>query len=239
MKRLKLIDVMPSSIKNDKKVQALCEVLDPYLDVMWDEIDKISIYKNIDTLDDEFLDHLAYQFHVDYYNTNFPIEKKRTAIKNSIAWHRHKGTPWAVEDLLSKMFSETWLSEWFEYGGEPYYFRIYTKDNIMQPGLFEDFMQALWEIKNTRSWLEAIVFIRPLDVNVALYPQFIWNKTLLPHRGGDIVANQSIYIGMAAPIRQSNLRYYSVVNLFRNGSGELKQFTTAAGNSVKWRRANE
>lgn len=179
MAKFKLIDIMPSSISGDKKVQAICEVLDPYLEVLWEQIDNISIYKNIDKLDGEKLDHLAYQFHVDYYNTDWSAEKKRLAIKNSIAWHRYKGTPWAVEHLLSTLFTHTGVSEWFEYSGDPYYFRIHIQDTTDKLVIDEDFFEALWTIKNTRSWLDKIIVISGIDLVAETqagdytYPQFL------------------------------------------------------------------
>lgn len=207
MAKFKLIDIMPSSISGDKKVQAICEVLDPYLEVLWEQIDNISIYKNIDKLDHEKLDHLAYQFHVDYYNPNLSLEKKRTAIKNSIPWHRHKGTPWAVEDLLSKMFSETWLKEWFEYGGDPYYFRIYTTDSLSSRQQYRDFFKALWAIKNTRSWLDSFILQRYKPVTYGHYAVIDREKTMYQRLQTEFNKENRHYYGMANFLTEKEITY--------------------------------
>ena len=46
---------------------------------------------------------LGWEMHVDVWagwEGDLSIEKKRQLIDESIEWHRHKGTKWAVERML-------------------------------------------------------------------------------------------------------------------------------------------
>lgn len=188
--------MLPSSVSYDETFKAICEVLQPYLDENWALVKRVLVLR-VDELSEELLNHMAYRFHVDFYDDALPIEKKRILVKNSILYHRHKGTPWAVENLLSEMFNETWLKEWYEYGGDPYYFRIYTKDRIKDQATYDQFMSALWSVKNTRSWLDRFVVNR--DVSVTIHTGAVNRElkkvTYYPYVLEDIVSNIGLFTG--------------------------------------------
>lgn len=175
-KQTMLQKMLPSSVKWDKTFEAICETLQPYLDENMDDLVlRLLLYVHIDSLGEDLLNHLAYQFHVDFWDENLTVEQKRSLVKNSIKYHKHKGTPGAVEDLLSTIFHETWIKEWFEYGGNPYFFKVFTKDKITSYKTYEDLIRALNTVKNTRSWLEAIVLVR--EYIVTIYTAAIFQTT--------------------------------------------------------------
>lgn len=151
--------MLPSSLQHDKTLEVICEILQPYLDENWEMALLLLIYKRIDELPETALNHLAYQFHVDFYDINFSLEKKRAVVKQSIAWHKHKGTPWAVENMLTTMFGNAGLTEWYEYDGRPYYFKIHILEGENPIVLDKNFYEALQTIKNTRSWLDDVTII--------------------------------------------------------------------------------
>ena len=114
-------------------------------------MDKSLIYTQIDELDEAVLDILAYDLKVDWYDTEAGIENKRQAIKECILVHKFKGTKYAVETAMRSMYDKVTVSEWFEYGGEPYHFRIaiYASTNIIG---------KLQYAKNLRSVLDEVIF---------------------------------------------------------------------------------
>lgn len=70
------------------------------------------------------LPYLAAEESVDRWSATWPEEVKRAAIVGSWAAHRRKGTPAAMDDAVTGL-GPGWLwSEWFEYGGQPYRFRL-------------------------------------------------------------------------------------------------------------------
>ena len=79
-------------------------------------------------------------------------------IRQTILWHKKKGTPYAVKAALKPFTSKITLEENWQYGGMPYYFRLTVK------GLrdFGDDGGTFWALiddsKNVRSWLESINF---------------------------------------------------------------------------------
>jgi phage tail P2-like protein len=82
------------------------------------------IYARIDELSEEVLDVLSYDLHVDWYDYNYPIDAKRAVIKDSIKVHMRLGTKYAVVTALGNLHPESEVEEWFQYGGNPFYFRI-------------------------------------------------------------------------------------------------------------------
>ena len=132
------------------------------------ELDAASIlvllYPRIDELDSELVDALAIALHVDYYDASLPLDKRRALVKNSTRWHMRKGTKGVVQEMVATVWDGCNVEEWFEYGGEPYYFRVV---NITAAHVDEDVirkvLRAIYATKNERSWLEGINFLRKND----------------------------------------------------------------------------
>lgn len=190
--------MLPSSIDDNETIKIINEILQPYIDQNFKVfIPRLFLYANIDRLDENMLNHLAYECHVDFYDVDLPIEKKRTMVKKAIKYHRYKGTPFAVEELLSDVFDETWLKEWYEYGGDPYYFRIYTKDFLKDEKTFKSFIKALFAVKNTRSWLEGIILVRDQTIYYGMYGQKAKHYKVLPNKVEDKEFKHQVFMGMA------------------------------------------
>ena len=163
----KLVDLLPASISGDANVIAAASAIDGELQKVTALIPEAVLIARIDVLPEKVLDLLAWQWHVDFYEpVGFSIEKKRAVIKNSIAWHRKKGTPWAVAQVVSTVFARAEIKEWFDYNGEPYHFLIKTIDSLQDMGAYALLKRAIETVKNTRSWLDKIQIERELSSEV-------------------------------------------------------------------------
>ncbi|HML88940.1 MAG TPA: phage tail protein I [Methylomusa anaerophila] len=146
-------------------MQAAAQALDRELQAVTAAIPLTVLFARIDVLPEEVLDVLAWQLHVDFYEpVGFSIEKKRALIKQSIAWHRHKGTPWAVEQVVSAAFANAEVVEWFDYDGDPYRFKIRTIDSLTDDAAYSGLVRAINTVKNTRSWLDGIQIKREISI---------------------------------------------------------------------------
>ncbi|KAH0479799.1 MAG: hypothetical protein KVP17_002333 [Porospora cf. gigantea B] len=101
----KLVDfnfpsLLPSSIADDPQFKASAQVLDEQLKAVTAAIPQTLIYARIDELKEPLLSLLAWQFHVDHWESDWDLDIKRKAVKTSIKMHKHKGTPWAVKESL-------------------------------------------------------------------------------------------------------------------------------------------
>lgn len=162
--KLSLLDILPSSITGDANVQATAHSLDPEIQSVSRDIREALIISRIEELSEPIVDLLAWQLHVDFYEPDFPLAIKRRLVKNSIPMHRKKGTKWAVEEILRALRVEAKVSEWFEYGGAPYTFRV--NGLLLHPlhpceswgtETYSRVRAAIIEMKNARSWLERLI----------------------------------------------------------------------------------
>lgn len=171
--------LLPYSLSQDPVLVAMFEALVIQLKESYDEADLLYDLVNIDKLPEPLLDVIAYEKHVDFYDKQLTIEQKRELIKSSISWHRKKGTRWAVERVVSIVYPNANVYEWFEYDGHKYRFKI----EVDEPFIASKDMKRLRELveatKNKRSWLEYIAIKMPqtqfieLDADQYHYPIYL------------------------------------------------------------------
>ena len=154
----KLSAILPQSLTSDEKIVAAAQSLDAELKKLSGEIKEVLHLPRLDELNSDVLDHLAWQYHVDNYSADFSEEIKREMIRESIYLHRIKGTKAAVLLALKAFSSNPEISEWFEYAGKEYFFKIVLHDlkDVGDDG--ETLLRTIFDSKNVRSWLEEILF---------------------------------------------------------------------------------
>ena len=76
---------LPSSIDREP-VKSLAKTWDDML-AEFMNTNTLLLWSSIDTEPETVIDHLAYQLHVDDYDSGLPIETKREMVKNSIDIH--------------------------------------------------------------------------------------------------------------------------------------------------------
>jgi len=153
---------LPPPLKDDPEMFALAKSIAAQLHSMTQQIRRNVIYARIDELDEQTLDILAYDLHVDWYDYSYPIEVKRRTIKDSVRVHMRLGTKYAVETALGAVFPGTQITEWFEYGGNPYTFRVtvnLTDSDILTLAKHREVFARLNFYKNLRSHLDEVRYI--------------------------------------------------------------------------------
>lgn len=166
--KVSLLDILPQNLLGDKQIEASARALDIEIRKTTAEIEQALILSRLDVLPEKVLDLLAWQWHVDFYEPAvMSPELKRKLIRESIALHRIKGTKAAVELALRMIYYTGEVTEWFEYGGEPYYFRVsgIRPDNVRSEEL-SNVLRLIYMMKNERSWLENIDFVRPVRIGM-------------------------------------------------------------------------
>ncbi|MFJ5766733.1 phage tail protein I [Lysinibacillus sp. NPDC093210] len=153
-----LLKLLPPSLRQDPVLEAIAEATEMQLKQAYQEAGVVSNLVNIDEMPDELLDLLAFEKHVDFYQANLPIDQKRKLVKSSISLHRKKGTPAAIHLVFNKLALDSKLKEWFQYGGEPYNFKIEVniEDKSISEETFSSLITMINEYKNIRSHLEKI-----------------------------------------------------------------------------------
>jgi hypothetical protein len=113
----RLIDNCTPSISYDRQVQSACQAFDEQCFEIIDETGQVIMIPSILSIDDSnLIDILAWQFHVDFYDSTKPLDFRRQLVQNSIRWHMTKGTPALVEEVLHLYWpGGATLEEWFTY----------------------------------------------------------------------------------------------------------------------------
>lgn len=153
----KVAEHLPSSI-DAEPITSLAQVTDVELGKI--NTDLLLIYPAIDSLNEQLIDYLAVQMHVDEYDDTENLDVKRQQVKQSFLLHRLKGTKYAVQKAVSTVYQSAKVEEWPEYSGEPYHFRV-TGITAPMNGTktINKLARLINAYKNTRSWLDYIEFI--------------------------------------------------------------------------------
>lgn len=149
--------LLPSSIR-DASTDAMAVLIDRTGTV---DITPLLVYL-IDNVAASALPHLAEQFSVTGYDgwalANGETDR-RELIKQAIELHRHKGTGWAVKQAIAALGFAGEISEWFEYGGDPYRFRVSViiPDGLPAPDNYLNSLPGIVdEYKSVRSHCDKI-----------------------------------------------------------------------------------
>ncbi len=91
----------------------------------------LSCLIRIDDAPSDFLSILAWQFSVDRWQDDWPDEIKRKQIKNSIKVHSHKGTNYALRQIVESFGFSLTIHEWWQESpmNEPGTFQITIDTN--------------------------------------------------------------------------------------------------------------
>ena len=113
-----------------------------------------------------FLPFLAWGLHVDFWRDELDSQAKRNLIAGSFEWHRLEGTFGAIRRICTAVFGETRVLPWYEYGGEPYGFRVTTKGRMGTIEDWEALRKAIWFAQALRDWLDGIEIHRNLRLDL-------------------------------------------------------------------------
>ena len=208
-------DGLPGSISGDEQVISIGDVSDIQWKALLPTIDKLRVLCNIPAQPEAILDLLAFQYQVLFYDGTFNItdpvarlNAKIQLLSNNFDFHSRLGTPNVMQSVISTIYQQAIIQEWFSYGGTANHYRILFNAVLSSP------LQA--QIQNTQRVLKRasqafdgfFVFniAQPTNVyvSVGVFTQ-IWQvlPVGVPGRIGDfIVAGSSMKAN--ATVQRSN-----------------------------------
>lgn len=158
-----LMRSLPEVLKQDEGMNALARGIAQALSDRVKEVESLSLYARTGELPEELLDILAYDFNVAWWDRSLKLEDKRRMIQES--WHvrRHLGTKYAVELAVSAAFGSGVVTEWFEYGGEPYHFRISFVELRKVWDNYDGFLSMLEAVKRKSAVLDSLTAMKTIE----------------------------------------------------------------------------
>lgn len=159
----RLTDALPKTLAEQPWVQALAEASCRMRRRVMAYADRTRLFCDIDEASEEALDALAVELQTPLYKNDYPLTVKRQIVKNSMLYYIRSGTRGAVEELLADIYQGAEVEEWFEYGGEPNYFRVaidISRTTVpvaeMTPAELESW---LYGVKRASSALESLSYM--------------------------------------------------------------------------------
>lgn len=159
----RLTDALPKTLAEQPWVQALAEASCRMRRRVMAYADRTRLFCDIDEASEEALDALAVELQTPLYKNDYPLTVKRQIVKNSMLYYIRSGTRGAVEELLADIYQGAEVEEWFEYGGEPNYFRVaidISRTTVpvaeMTPAELESW---LYSVKRASSALESLSYM--------------------------------------------------------------------------------
>lgn len=143
---------------NDINLQIFDEICEERFKKLNIDAVLVTIVDNVPT---SALPHLAEQYHImgneGWLHASSESEK-RALIKSAIKIHRFKGTKFALLEIFKTLNLNGKISEWFEYSGAPYHFKVqFDTDKIFEQVFEKEVLDLINENKNVRSVLECLI----------------------------------------------------------------------------------
>lgn len=145
-------------IKDDERITVCASVIAQEFMELYEDNDILAIYARIDELDEPLLDILAYDFKIDWWNKSFSLDEKRETMKACWRVRRKLGVPGAINLSLSAFYNNAEVKEWWEYGGNPFYYKLHIDSGEVLPDAdkLEQAVAGAKYYKNTRSILQGV-----------------------------------------------------------------------------------
>ena len=165
LKGSRFTQILPQNLSSQTRTRALAYAIGRQVDKLLVLADRMVIWAGLDRVPEQLLDYLAAELRTPAYRADYPVETKRTLVRQSLLFYAAMGTPGAVDQLIRAIFSTGQMEEWFEYGGEPHHFRatIGASGLTITPEALEELRRVLASVKRLSSWLDSIATVTPME----------------------------------------------------------------------------
>jgi phage tail P2-like protein len=150
--------LLPLFMRNQADDRAMAQALNETIRDIGEKAALCSDWGVIDELPEEFLDALAWELDIDWYDRTAEIEVKRALIKSSDIVHAHNGTKAAVARVVADYYGESVVEEWFEYGGQPGHFKVSVGSEDMHITIPTEFLELLDKVKRQSAVMDSVDF---------------------------------------------------------------------------------
>ena len=149
--------LVPRFILEDKNGYAMAKAIETGLkDFLAIAKTGLDTWGNVDEMPVWRLDELAWEYNIPY-DYNAETDVKREWIRNVMQLSRLYGTPEGITQYMGGYFEDAALEENWEYGGEPFHFRM-NFPGSWTPEKVAWATKAINTVKNVRSVLDSYTF---------------------------------------------------------------------------------
>lgn len=149
-----LLQLVPSFLQDDNSVKGLCVAGNYILSYLYNQINKMDYFNNLNLLDESTLDEIAKASNIYWYDDSDSKEVKIEVIKNSEKVFWMMGTTESVKQVVKDVFGEkSDIEEWHEYNGNPKYFKVNISDLLSTENIDKAY-NLVCKVKNAQSQID-------------------------------------------------------------------------------------
>ncbi|XCH78339.1 MAG: phage tail protein I [Candidatus Dehalobacter alkaniphilus] len=152
-----ILQLLPTFMREDDAVAALASGSNEVIRQLANSIRLLSTWDHVADMAGKELDELAWELGIPWYDSAATDEAKRMVIKQSDQVYAKLGTKWAVEQIVTAYFGTGVVREWWEYGGDPFHFKILSDNPELVNTQLSKFMALLETVKRKSAWMDAIL----------------------------------------------------------------------------------
>lgn len=158
IKDVEILDMLPYTFKTNK-YKALSAAIKALTALFYSVMSSVMFWADIENASPALLDAMAAELDAPFYSADMTIEQKRSVVAAAFEYNSRIGTRSSVEALLTAAFGGGEVSEWFEYDGEPYHFKVTVprREGVrIEHDTLNYFIANVEKFKNKRSKLEGV-----------------------------------------------------------------------------------
>ena len=155
---LDFLRMLPTFMRDDPVIVESARKVEEHIKTLTDRLPAMSNHRGVDFMNESELDELAWEEDVDWYDSAADIEAKREMLRFAALIKAKRGTEYSVVEILKAHFGSGWVKEWFDYGGKPFYFKVFTSNPQVIQEQYDKSMAEVKLSKNARSVLDTVGF---------------------------------------------------------------------------------
>jgi len=156
-----ILHFVPEFMRSDPAVISLAAWTSGIVRRLFAQARLLTLWDKIDSLMDAELDELAWALDISWYASSAPHSEKVSVIRCSEVIKARIGTPFALETVMQSVLGSGTVIEWYEYGGDPYHFKLLVNAEDGDPAN-PALLRLLNAVKRESAWfdgLEAVIRI--------------------------------------------------------------------------------
>lgn len=176
---------VPAFLREDRNTWALAKAIEHAVGQFLNDVRTADLYlTDVESMPEWALDEYAYGNGVHWYDVDASLYRKRMWAMDAKTMRRCLGTREGVERLIRGVYDKGVVEEWFDYGGEPYHFRIRVYGETGSETMTWA-KAAADTAKNCRSILDSFSF--GIDEGISLSERIVTGMSIYPKCGAENV----------------------------------------------------
>ena len=172
-----LTDGLPQIIAKEPWAQALSYAFNKQMRQLLTYADGVLVFSNIDNAPDAILDIMAAELRLPHYEQSYTVQVKRELVKNGLSYWATAGSVESLADILTNIFGDAEIEEWFNYGGDPGCFRIVTANPQVSGDMLDKFNRTAQNVKRLSAWLEGVLVELPIPEQYIYHGAALYTHT--------------------------------------------------------------